>query len=332
VERQQALLKEYTCVGTRGCALFGHALTLVRILEEQAKPSAQRLPEFNEGSLKATRERLLSPRPIPLGLDEARLAWVLREALAQLGAEHPYVKAILGGRPPEEVAKAAFAGTRLQDPAFRAQLLEGGREALARHPDPMLALARRLEPFQRSLHHQWEDQVQSVYAEHGGRIARARFQIFGKAAYPDATFTLRLGYGPVATYANGTGTLAQPFTTFMGMYDRHAGWGGNAAAAEHGAWSLPERWLQRQAKLDLATPFNFIYACDTVGGNSGSPVVNAKGEFVGINFDSVFEGQGGYYVYDADTKRAVATDARAILEALRKVMDAGQLAAELTGK
>jgi hypothetical protein len=118
----------------------------------------------------------------------------------------------------------------------------------------------------------------------------------------------------------------------MGMYDRHLGWGGNAAAAEDGAWTLPQRWLDRQAKLDLSTPFNFIYACDTVGGNSGSPVVNVKGEFVGINFDSVFEGQGGYYIYDADTKRAVATDARAILEALRKIMDGGQLAAELTGK
>ncbi len=118
----------------------------------------------------------------------------------------------------------------------------------------------------------------------------------------------------------------------MGMYDRHLGWGGTAAAAEHGAWTLPERWLKRQSKLDLATPFNFIYACDTVGGNSGSPVVNAKGEFVGINFDSVYEGQGGYYVYDPDTKRAVATDARAILEALRKVMGGGYLADELLGR
>jgi V8-like Glu-specific endopeptidase len=110
------------------------------------------------------------------------------------------------------------------------------------------------------------------------------------------------------------------------------GWGGNAAAAEDGAWTLPQRWLDRQSKLDLTTPFNFIYTCDTVGGNSGSPVVNARGEFVGINFDSVFEGQGGYYVYDADTKRAVATDVRAILEALRKIMDADQLVAELMGK
>ncbi|MBK9796703.1 MAG: S46 family peptidase [Holophagaceae bacterium] len=332
VARQKALLKEYTCVGTRGCTLFGHALTLVRIQEQQAKPSAQRLPEFSDGSLKATRERLLSPRPVQVGLDQARLAWVLREALEQLGVEHAYVKAVLGGRSPEAVAQAAYAGTKLQDPAFRKQLLEGGREALASHQDPLLVLARQLEPFQRSLHHQWEEQVQSVFAEHGGRIARARFQIHGKSQYPDATFTLRLSWGAVATYDTGSGTKAQPFTTFLGLFDRHEGWGGNAAAAEDGAFTLPERWLKAKPRLALETPFNFAYGCDTVGGNSGSPVVNLKGEFVGINFDSVLEGQGGYYVYDAATKRAVAADARAILETLRKVMDANHLANELLAK
>ena len=108
--------------------------------------------------------------------------------------------------------------------------------------------------------------------------------------------------------------------------------GGNAAAAVDGSWTLPERWLKARATMELETPFNFIYACDTVGGNSGSPVVNTKGEFVGINFDSVLEGQGGYYVYDADTKRAVAVDARAILQSLDKVMGAPRLVRELTGR
>ncbi len=174
--------------------------------------------------------------------------------------------------------------------------------------------------------------MQSVVAEQGGRIARARFRVLGKSQYPDATFTLRLAWGPVATYDTGSGTKGQPFTTFYGLFDRHAGWGGNAAAAENGAFTLPERWLTARSRLDLATPYNFVYGCDTVGGNSGSPVLNSRGEFVGINFDSVLEGQGGYYVYDAATKRAVAADARAILEALRKVMDAGYLASELLGK
>ena len=332
VARQKALLKESTYVGAGRVALQGHALTLVRLAEEAAKPSAQRLIEFTEGNLKATKARLLSPRPVQKPIDATLLAAGLQEAKDELGAEHPYVKAMLGGLTPEALAKAAVEGTTLDDPAVRKQLAEGGKAALDASTDPMILLAKKLDPFNRAVRKQVEDEVTSVFSEHGGRIAEARFKVFGKTLYPDATFTLRLGYGPVATYANGTGTKAQPFTTYLGMYDRHLGWGGNAAAAEDGAWTLPQRWLKRQAKLDLTTPFNFIYACDTVGGNSGSPVVNVKGEFVGINFDSVFEGQGGYYVYDADTKRAVATDARAILEALRKIMDAGQLVTELTGK
>jgi hypothetical protein len=332
VARQKALLPEATYVSPGRVTTLGYALTLVRLPEEAAKPSAMRLTEFSDGNLKTTRSRLESPRPVHKILDEALLALGLKEAAEALGADHPFVKAMLAGRTPEAVAKAVVAGTRLDDLLFRKQLLEGGKSAMDACTDPMILLAKQLDPFNRAIRKRMEDEVTSVLAEQGGRIAEARFKVFGKAVYPDATFTLRLGYGPVATYANGTGTKAQPFTTFMGMYDRYLGWGGNAAAAEEGAWTLPQRWLDRQAKLDLTTPFNFIYACDTVGGNSGSPVVNVKGEFVGINFDSVYEGQGGYYVYDADTKRAVATDARAILEALRKIMDAGNLAEELTRK
>lgn len=332
VERQKALLKESTFTGTGRVTLLGHALTLVRLAEEEAKPTAQRLTEFSEGNLKATKAKLLSSRPVQKAVDAALLAAGLQEAKDELGANHPFVVAMLGGQTPEAVAKAAVEGTRLEDATLRKQLAEGGRAALEASGDPMIQLAKKLDPFNRAIRKQMEDEVTSVFTEHGGRIAEARFKAFGKSLYPDATFTLRLGYGPVTTYHNGTGTLAQPFTTYMGMYDRHLGWGGNAAAAQGGAWTLPQRWLDRQAKLDLATPFNFIYACDTVGGNSGSPVVNVKGEFVGINFDSVYEGQGGYYVYDADTKRAVATDSRAILEALRKIMDAGRLADEITSK
>ena len=331
VARHQALLQEATFIGAGRVTTLGYALTLVRLPEELARPSEQRLTEFSEGNLKATRGRLETPRPVHKILDEALLALALRQAAEALGASHPFVKAMLGGQSPEAVAKAAVEGTRLDDQTFRKQLLEVGKEAMDACQDPMVVLAKKLDPFNRVIRRQLEDEVTSVFEEHGGRIAEARFMVFGKAVYPDATFTLRLGFGPVATYVNGAGAKAQPFTTFMGMYDRHLGWGGNAAAAEGGAWTLPQRWLDRQTRLDLTTPFNFIYACDTVGGNSGSPVVNLKGEFVGINFDSVYEGQGGYYVYDADTKRAVATDVRAIVEALRKIMDAGQLVTELTG-
>ncbi len=332
VKRQQALLKESSLVDARGSALLGQALTLVRVFEEEAKPSDKRLSEFSEGSLKATRARLLSPRPTERSLDAARLAAGLREAQEELGAAHPFVKAMLDGKSPEVLAKTAIDATQLHDVAFRKQLLEGGKKAVDASQDPLIRLARTLDPFNRAIRKQVEEQITGIFNEHGGRIAEARFQVQGKESYPDATFTLRLSFGPVATYATGSGTKAQPFTTFLGLYDRHLGWGGNASNAEDGAWTLPQRWLDRQGSVDVTLPFNFIYNCDTVGGNSGSPVVNRAGEFVGINFDSVFEGQGGYYVYDADTKRAVAVDARAILESLRKIMDGAHLVRELGGK
>jgi len=332
VKRQTALQKESSLVDARGSALLGQALTLVRFFEEEAKPSEKRLTEYSEGSLKATRARLLNPRPTEKPLDAARFAAGLREAQEELGAEHPFVKAMLGGMTPEAVAKAAVDGTQIQDLAFRKQLFEGGKAAVDACQDPLVRLARTLDPFSRAIRRHVEEEITGLINEHGGRIAEARFKIQGKETYPDATFTLRLSYGPVATYATGSGTKAQPFTTFLGLFDRHLGWGGNATAAEDGAWTLPQRWLDRKERLDLSVPFNFIYNCDTVGGNSGSPVVNAKGEFVGINFDSVFEGQGGYYVYDADTKRAVGVDARAILESLRKIMDGEHLVKELGAK
>jgi hypothetical protein len=132
----------------------------------------------------------------------------------------------------------------------------------------------------------------------------------------------------VATY-HANGTLIQPFTTFPGLFDRAAGWG---PEAEHGVWSLPKRWWDRKDKLALETPFNFVYACDTVGGNSGSPVLNAKGELVGLNFDSNIEAQAGYYVYDGSSKRSIAVDARAIREALLKIMDLPGVVRELEGR
>ncbi len=327
---QKALLKESSLVNTRGSSLLGYALELVRVHGELAKPVKERLAEFADE--KAAQKRLLSPRPVHKSLEQARLAAGLEEAAVELGKSHPFVVAMLGGKDPREVARTLVEGTQLHELATRKALLEGGAKGVTASTDPMLALARKLDPLQRAVQKKVETQVTNVVNEHLARLAEARFKVYGKEQYPDANSSLRMGYGPVTTYANGVGTKAQPFTTMYGLYDRHEGWGGNAAKAENGQWVLPQRWLDRKDKLHLATPFNFIYACDTVGGNSGSPVVNTKGHFVGINFDSVYEGQGGYYIYDAATKRAVAVDSRAILEALAKVYDAPHLVAELQGR
>jgi hypothetical protein len=330
VLRQKELLREVPLLAGRdalGSELLLQALTLVRLPAETALPSDKRLPEFTEGSIKATREKLLNAAPAHLDLEKVRLETGLKEALELLGADHPAVKALLAGRTPEAAAAAALEGTRLGEVATRKALLEGGREALAPCKDPLVAFARILDPLSRAAQQRQQEEVQSVLDEHSGRIATARFKAYGKAIYPDATFTLRLTYGPVATYP-ANGTLVQPFTTFYGLFDRAIGWG---PKAENGVWSIPQRWWDRKDQLDLATPFNFIYACDTVGGNSGSPVVNTEGQLVGLNFDSNIEAQAGYYIYDGSTKRSIAVDARAIQESLVKIMDARWVAEELAG-
>jgi hypothetical protein len=238
---------------------------------------------------------------------------------------------MLGGKTAAEVAKAAVAGSKLGDPEVRKALLAGGKKAIAESTDPMILLAKKLDPIGRELRKRQEDLVASVMTEHGSRIAKARFAAYGKSAYPDATFSLRLTYGPVEGYP-ANGTLIQPFTTFGGLFDRYDGWGGNEAKAQGGAWALPQRWVEKRGALDASVPFNFAHKVDIIGGNSGSPVIDKKGELVGLIFDGNIESLPGNYFYDEKVNRGVAVDARAIIQALDKVYSATGLVAELTGK
>ena len=328
---EKPLVREAMYVGTSHSTLLGYALTLVRLTEEEGKPSEKRLPEFSDANLKVTKMRLAIPAPYYPEQEAFLFAQGLAEAQKALGPQHPYVKAMLGGKSPEAVAKAAVEGSKLGDPAARKALIEGGKKAVDASTDPMILLAKKLDPLARKLRKQMDDQVTSVITEQASRIAKARFAVYGTSTYPDATFTLRLTYGPVEGYP-ANGTLIQPFTTFAGLYDRYDGWGGNEAKAHGGAWELPQRWIDHRKDLDLSTPFDFVHAVDIIGGNSGSPVVDRKGDLVGLIFDGNIESLPGNYFYDEKVNRGVSVDALAITEALRKVYGAGALADELTGK
>ena len=327
----QKLAKDAQNVGTANSTLLGYALSLVRIANEEALPSEQRLPEYSDANLKNAKTRLGVPGPFYKEQETFLFTKGLEEAARELGPQHRFVKAMLGGKSAAEVAKAAVAGSKLQDPEVRKILLAGGKKAIADSQDPMILLARKLDPISRDLRKKQEEQVTSVITEHGARIAKARFAVFGKNTYPDATFTMRLSYGAVAAYP-ANGTLIQPFTTFGGLFDRYDGWGGNEARAHEGAWTLPKRWLDQRSALNPAMPFNFVHKVDTVGGNSGSPVVDKKGELVGILFDGNIDGLPGNYFYDEKVNRSVSVDARGIVHALDKVYGATGLVAELTSK
>ena len=301
------------------------ASNLVRRAEQTARPDDRRYPEFREGRLPALGLSILSPAPVYADLEEAVLAAWFKEALDALGAEDPFVRAALAGATPAEAARRAISGTGLADLKVRRALLEGGAEAIAKSDDPLIALARRIEPVYRELRAWEESNVKGVEAAAGQKIALARFGVYGKSTYPDATSTLRLSYGTVKGYEEDT-TLVPYKTTFYGLYDRSEGFGGKAP------YDLPARFREGRSRLELSTPLDFVYTADTIGGNSGSPVINRDAEVVGLNFDSNIQKLPNryWYVDERDSGRAVAVHSSAVLEALRKLYGADALAEELT--
>ena len=323
--KHRQILKTYRLYSLRWSRLAEIALNIVQYVAEVKKPDGERLEGYHDSQLDSLRFRLFSPAPIYPRYEAAMLEGALQLSLEELSANDPFMKAVLGARTPAEVAKATVEGTKLADPAFRKALVEGGEAAVQASGDPMMVLARTIDPFDRQRIKAFEDNVESVETPAGEKIGQARFAVYGKSLYPDATFTLRLAYGAVKGYPMN-GTQAPPMTTFFGLYDRAYSFGLKPP------YNLPARYLERRTRLDLAGPVDFVSTCDIIGGNSGSPVVNKQGELVGLIFDGNIEGLVGDFVYYEVNNRAVAVHSGAIIEALRELYDASSLADELEGR
>lgn len=307
----------------RSSRIASLAITIVQYVSETKKTDGERLDGFHDAQLESLKFRLFSTAPIYPQMEIALLAGNLQESLEALGSKDLFVKTVLGGKTPADVARQVVEGTRLQDPSYRKELIEGGVAAVERSDDPAIVLARKVDPIMREIQKWMEDNVENVMAAAGEKIGQARFAVYGKTEYPDATFTLRLSYGRVQGYAMN-GTIAPPKTTFYGLYDRNQSFDGKSP------FDLPARYITGRDNLDLSAPINFVCTCDTTGGNSGSPVLNAKGEIVGLIFDGNIESLVGNYIYNEENNRSVAVHTGGIIEALRKLYDANALAVEIT--
>jgi hypothetical protein len=305
--------------------LFKTARDLVRMADEDVKPNAERLREYGEAGRASLEQRLYSEAPIYPEFEAAKLANSLKFFASKLGTEHPLVAKVLMGKTPEQAAKDLVQGTTLGNVSARRELAKGGKKAIVESKDTMIALARRIDDDARSIRKLWEDQVEGVQTAQYARIAKALFEDQGTSQYPDATFTLRLAFGTVKGY-EVNGKQVPPFTTVGGAFE-HAKAHGNKDPYE-----LPKSWFEARdsGKLKLDTPLNFVSTADIIGGNSGSPVVNAKNEVVGLIFDGNIESLVLDFGYEDRVARAVSVDSRGILEALKSVYQANELVRELT--
>ncbi len=305
--------------------IFGIALDIVQYVAEIKKPDGERLRDFHDAELDTLKFQMLSPAPIPLATEKLYMTSALKLGEEKLGKDDAYIQAILQGGSIDTVVNTLVDGTKLTDPAFRKALIDGGETAVAASTDPMIVAARRVDPIVRESNRRMRDTYGSVLTKEGEKLGKARFLVYGKDAYPDATFTLRLSYGTVVGYPYN-GTIAPPFTTFYGLYDRAASFSNKPP------FDLTPKEAAARDKLDLATPLDFVSTGDIIGGNSGSPVVNRDGELVGLIFDGNIESMAGDFVYDGSKNRAVAVHSAGMMEGLRKLYGAGALADELEGK
>jgi len=324
-QKRSQLFKPMAFRGLRGSRLAQLALQIVQYVAEVKKPDGERLDGYHDAQLESFKFGLFSPAPIYPQLEEYRMVDGLKESMAELGSDDSFMTMLLNGSSPEELAKQLIGGTQLADIEFRKKLVDGGMKAVEKSTDPLIVIARKIDPVIREMRKQYEAEVASVETPAGEKIGKARFAAYGKSTYPDANFTLRLTFGTVKGYAMN-GTQAPPMTTFYGLYDR--GYSFNLQPP----FDIPQRYLDGKAQINLSTPLNFVATLDVVGGSSGSPVVNTRGELVGLVFDGNIESLVGSYVYDETKNRTVSVHSQAIIEAMRNLHGAGALADEMQGK
>lgn len=305
--------------------LFGIARTLVRLADESQKPNAERLREYRQSNVESLKQGLYSEAPVYPDLETTKLADSLAEWFEVAGANDPLVQKVLNGKSPRERAAELVRDTKLASVAERKRLGEGGKAATDASHDPLIEVARLIDPRARELRKAVEDNVQEPLRQAYAKIANAVFKTSGGDTYPDATFTLRLSYGTVKGYEEN-GKRIPAMTTMAGAF---------AHSAEHKnqpPFDLPKSWFAHKAEIKQSTPLDFVSTNDIIGGNSGSPVVNRANEFVGIIFDGNLQSLPWDYAFDDRQGRAVSVDSAGILEALRHIYHATNVVKELTGK
>ena len=301
---------------------FTLARTLVRWTDENAKPNGQRLPEYSDARKAAIERQMASEAPIYPGVEQAKLAAGLKVMEQQLGEDNALVVKILAGKSPKDRAAELVAGTKMGDAATRKALLSGGKAAIAASKDPFIELARLVDARARELRTKYDNEVLGVERDAYSKIAQSVFATQGDAAYPDGTFTLRMSYGQVKGYREAADEV-KPFTDVSGLFQR------GDANERMPPYRYPDSWRRARGRIAMDTPLNLVSTNDIAGGNSGSPLINARGEIVGLIFDGNIHSLPGYFVYDGALNRAVSVDARAIVQALKTVYKAERIVKEI---
>ncbi|HYC75311.1 S46 family peptidase [Brevundimonas sp.] len=256
--------------------------------------------------------------PISTDMEEIRMRYWLSKTREYLTVDHPQVKALLGRESPEALAERLIDGTRMADANFRREAAGMTLEQL-KAADPLLAFVAANDDAAKAIGDRWAAEVNAPTARAAEKVAQARFAVYGTNQYPDATFSLRLSYGEVKGWTY-RGVTVPPFTYIGGLYER-------ATGSE--PFNLAQAFADHEDDVNKEVVYDFVSTNDIIGGNSGSPVINAEGEVIGAAFDGNIHSLGGAFGYDGELNRTVSVSTAAITEVLRTVYPNPRILEEL---
>jgi hypothetical protein len=326
--RQQAAWAEAT-----HSDLLKSARTLYRLALERQKPDAQREAGYQERDVAFIKARLARlEQSFAASVDQARWqAALVRYSRIDAKARPQNLDALL---PPQSAVPAMYKATELGDTARRLAWIGKDPDAFRKSVDPFIVLAVRLQDVGMALEERGKDvdgNLERVVPQYmDAVIAWKKSQ--GKPVYPDANGTLRITYGTVAPYSPRDGIVKGPFTTVEGIVEKNTG---------RAPFDAPQPLLQaiRDKRYGAfkdpvlgTVPVNFLSSADTTGGNSGSAVMNKRGELVGLNFDSTYESITKDWYFDPAITRAIHVDIRYMLWVMKEVDHADNLLKEMTIK
>jgi hypothetical protein len=320
--RERALYLPYVFIENGAgfsSSLFRNARVLLRAADERPKPNKDRLREFTDAELPRMQLDLYARVPVYPEFEQLTLSFSLERMREWLGPDHPVVRRLMSKESPDSLATRLIAETEMNDADYRKRLWQGGKSAVDASHDPMIALARSIDGEARAIRRQYEDEVEGPIVSAAEKIAAARFKAYGTHMYPDATFTPRLNYGTVQGWVEN-GSTVQPFTHLDRAFERSTG---------ATPFKIPESWMRVKTQLDMSTPFCIATSNDIVGGNSGSPLIDADGKIVGLMFDGNIHSIAGRYWFNPENNRAIAVHPAIIREALEKVYGEKELLTEL---
>ncbi len=300
--------------------LFFAAGDVVDLANELKLPENQRDEGYSGEALDSTIADII-PDSINMETQHNLLKSQVKVLYEYLGEDNSMVQKMTGGRRGEEAVDYMLTNTVLTDSVKLMSLIAKGPDAILNSDDPFIYFIVHTEDARADLRSEVSKVLdkEGVYSQ---ELGKALFAVYGTSIPPDATFTLRISDGVVKGFPYN-GTVAPPYTTFYGLYDRYYSFG------KKDPWSLPQRWVNPPADFQLETPFNFVATNDIIGGNSGSPVINEKAEIVGLAFDGNIQSLPGNFIFTPEENRMVAVHSAGLLEAVKDMYKATRLSDEL---